>query len=165
MRNVGPLARQDYDQIGDAANEIFWLLAKCHAEDAVAERILNLRIVTQRVRKGRLSKAASATKGCCDCDWLAPCTQKLLLDLCELLRPLDEAGWQRIRHERHALLAGRASQTEDQPVSAFGNVDVVAVGPRHPARQVRKVKFARSRDGPDGLAFLARQLPFVANIA
>ena len=67
----GLLTRQEYDQLGDATDEILRLLAENHAEDAIAEGVLDLWVVAQRVGEGRLAEAAGAAKGSGDRDRLA----------------------------------------------------------------------------------------------
>ena len=76
---AGPLAGEGLDQVGDAADQIVGLLAQRDAQDAVAERVLDVAVVAQRVGERRLAEAAGAAQGRGDRDRLALRVEELRL--------------------------------------------------------------------------------------
>ena len=161
---AGARAGEGLDQVGDAADQIVGLLAQRDAQDAVAERVLDVAVVAQRIGERGLPVAAGAAQRRGDGHRLALRVEELALERVELLGARDEALGQRIGHERHALLAGRPLEHLDQPRATLGNVDVVAMRALHPARQVREVELARAGDRRDPPALLARELPFPRHV-
>ena len=133
-----PFAGEGLDQIGDTADQIVGLLAQRDAQNAVAEGILDVAVVTQGIGERGLAVAAGPAQRGRDRHRLAMRVKETLLERVERGGACDEALGQRIGHERHALFAGRPLEHLQQPRETLGSVDVVTICALHPARQSEK---------------------------